>query len=94
MTKKKTLAQTPKLETIVLADGKEYRLKPMNANLLCDIEDYFDQPITQLLVGGRIKPMRYLLWLRLKDNYDITEERVGELFDANVMDNIKDILGV
>ena len=92
---KSTLAKKSTPMIITLSDGKEYTMKPVTLNLLVELEDKFDQPASALLISGRIKPIRYLLYLRLKDAYhDLTEESIGELVDDKVMLHLKDVMGV
>ena len=90
------LAQSPKLTKIILGNGKEYKLAPMNANILCSVEDEFDKSIDELLGSGRLSVIRYLIYLRLKDKYPEfdSEEKVGELLDIESMKNLGESLGV
>lgn len=93
--KNTNLAQSPKIDKAILADGKEYELAPVNINILADLEDKFDIPFGELMGSGRIKPLRYLIYLRLKPNYpDITEEEVGKLIDINVLTKIIKMIGM
>jgi len=73
--KRANLAKATQIDRIKLADGKEYELKPLNLNIWADTEDKFGEPYFQLISSGRVKPMRYVVWLRLKDKYpELTEE--------------------
>jgi len=89
------LGQPPKVDSITLADGKEYQLAPLNVNMLADIEDMFDKSIDELVSGSiRMKVMRAILFARLKPTCpDMTEEQLGELMTENVLINIANILG-
>jgi len=70
-------------KSVVLADGKEYKLYPkITLNMLASLEDKFDMDIFEGF--GKQKRQaaftRYLLYLLLsKFQVDITEEDVGEL---------------
>lgn len=91
----KNLAQSPKIDKAKLADGKEYDLAPVNINILADLEDKFDMSFGDLMGSGRIKPLRYLVYLRLKPNYpDLTEDEVGKLIDMKVLTNIIKTIGM
>lgn len=90
------LAQPPKLNSIVLADGKEYQLAPLNANMIADIEDKFDKCFEELFSGRvRMKVLRALLFARIKKTCpDMTEEQLGDLITDNVLIHMKNKLGV
>ena len=90
------LAKPPTLNKIKLNDGKEYQLIPVNVNILSDIEDKFDKPFYELFTSGRVKPLRYMLYLRLKDKYPEidSEEKLGSLMDINTIYDIGEMLGV
>lgn len=90
------LAKPAELTQITLNDGKEYELAPVNVNILAEIEDEFDQPFHKVLGDGRIKPIRYMLWLRLKDKYPEikSEEKLGTMIDMNTIYNLGELLGV
>lgn len=84
------LAKPPKVETITLADGKEYKLSPMNLNVLSEVEDKFDKPINDLFSGSiRMSVFRALLFARIKRNYQMTEDQLGELVTDDVLLNMK-----
>ena len=92
----KSLAKPPQLTKIKLNDGKEYQLIPVDVNILSDIEDKLDKPFYELFTSGRVKPLRYMLYLRLKDQYPEidSEEKLGSLMDINVIYDIGEMLGV
>ena len=80
------LAKTPKIDSIVLADGNEYKLAPFDLNMLSEVEDKFNQSFDQLITQGRAKVIRFILFSRLKVNYqDLTEEKVGQLLTVDKM---------
>jgi hypothetical protein len=87
------LTKPPKMETITLADGKEYKLSPINLNILSEVEDKFNKCIEDLFSSPiRKNVLRALLYARIKRNHDITEEQLGELMTDDVLLNMK--LGV
>ena len=90
----KNLARPPEIKTIKLNDGKEYELAPVDINLLADVEDKFGQPFGKISEGGRVKPIRYLLWLRLKGKYPEidTEERLGSMVDLDTLYKLSEVL--
>jgi hypothetical protein len=84
--KENNLAKTEELSKIVLKDGKEYTLAPLDLNTLVDIEDKFDKPLSELLKEGRLKVIRYILFKRLHPNYpELTEDKLGTLLDFGYM---------
>ncbi len=92
---KKTLAAKPAIDRIKLADGGTYTLSPINLNVMVEVEDAFNEPIAKLLESGAVKPIRYILYLRLRRDYpDMTEEQVGALVDADVLVEIGKVLGM
>ena len=96
MTGEPKLTQQAKLESITLADGKEYQLAPLTVNLMADLEDQFDKPISELFSGSvRMKVLRALFFARMKPNYlDMTEQRLGDLMTSDVLADMKEKLGV
>jgi len=92
---KTNLAKIPDIAKMVLADGKEYELAPVDLNMLVKVEDEFNCPFVEALSGNRIKPIRFFLYLRLKENYpELTLETVGKLANATVLENTTQILEV
>lgn len=91
-----SLAKPPGLKEIKLNDGKVYQLAPVDVNILSEVEDKFDKPFFELFTTGRIKPVRYMLYLRLKDKYPEidSEEKLGSLMDINTIYEISEVLGV
>ena len=92
----KNLAQTPEINKIKLADGKEYELIPVDINVMADLEAKFDDtPFLELLSSGRAKPLRHLIYLRLKPNYpELTEEQVGKQVSMKVLADILATIGM
>jgi hypothetical protein len=90
------IAQPPKFDSLVLADGKEYQLAPLTVNIMADLEDKFDKPIDELFSGSvRMKVLRALLFARIKNSCpDMTEEQLGDLITDDVLINMKNKLGV
>jgi len=90
-----SLAATPVPNKITLSNGQEYELKPINMNILAEVEDKFDTPLTDLFGCGKIKPFRFLLHLQLKDKYpEMTEEQLGELVDLKTFTELRKSFGV
>lgn len=82
------LAGTIPLKSILIK-GEEYKLTPINLNILSDIEDKFDKPFAQVIKDGRVKSVRYILWRCLVDNYpELTEKEVGDGVDFTAFKNI------
>ena len=89
------LAQPPKVNTIILADGKEYQLSPLNVNMMADIEDKFDKSLDELITPPiRMKTLRALLFARIQPNCDMTEEQLGKLLTDDVLIAMRTKLGV
>lgn len=71
---------------MIILDGKEYKLKPLNLNMMEQVEDKFNQPWDELIKGLRIKILKFILWLCLKDNQpELTEEKIGELITSETL---------
>lgn len=90
------LAKPAKLGKITLADGKEYELATLDANIMADLEDKFDKTIDELFSGPvRMKVFRALIYARLHPNFpDMTEEQIGALLTDQVIINMKKTMGV
>ena len=80
-----------KTDTITLADGQEYKLAPVNLNILTEVEDRFDKSISDLFSGSvRVGVYKAFLFARIKRNYpDMTEDKLGELITDDVLINLK-----
>lgn len=83
---KAKLVREPKVEKVKLADGKEYTLKPLSANMMAEVEERFDKAWEELTKGTiRKRVLIMILWLRLKGNYpELTEEQVGDLITEDM----------
>ncbi len=95
MAEDKLLAKGTKIQTIILADGKEYELAPMTLNVMASVEDKFDKSYFDLVNSRRMNHIRYIVYLRLKGKYpELTEEKVGELVTVDVLTEIAKLYGV
>ena len=81
---------------ITLADGKEYKLSPINLNILARLEEEFGCQIDEL--GKKFdKPLastiRVLLYVLLKDNHpEMTKEKAGSLVSMELLSKVSEIL--
>ena len=89
---KTNLAKTPEITKLILADGKEYELALIDLNMLVAIEDTFDCAFADAFSSGKVKPLRFLLYLRLRDKYNLSLEDVGKLIDTSVMEKLGTVL--
>ncbi len=82
-------------KTIKLGD-KEYRLSPLNLNVLADIEEGFDCSIDRvgkMLDKKRASALRRLVHILLKQEYpDMTIEKIGGLIDLSNMAEVSGAL--
>lgn len=93
--KQKSLATIPEIDKLRMSDGKEYKLAPVDVNLLVDFEEELGDSAMDMLQTGRLKYIRYLVYLRLKPNYpDMTVEKTGALIDTKVIKEITKLLGI
>jgi len=84
----KNLAGKIENTAIILGDGNEYHLAPLNANMMVEIEDSFNLAFFEMFESGkvRMKYVRFLLTLMLRENYpDMTEQNVGKLLTTKVI---------
>ncbi len=91
------LAKAPPINEITLSDGKTYPLAPLNINMLCELEaqDPAGAAASDLLFTGKVKWIRYIIWLRLKVQHpEMTLEHFGELLTFESMLSIKKQLGL
>tara|TARA_Y100000310_G_scaffold341286_1_gene439974 strand:+ start:13 stop:348 length:336 start_codon:yes stop_codon:yes gene_type:complete len=91
-----SLATGRKKQRITLNDGKEYELEHLNLNLMIKIEDHFDQPMGELFEKPRVTHTRFVLWMRLKDQYPEIDspEKLGEMVEMEQLLNYAEIMGV
>lgn len=77
---------TEKQPQIITLNGKEYKVKPLNLNMMEQVEDKFDQPWDELIKGMRIKVLKYILWLCFKEYHpELTEGAIGELISSEIL---------
>ena len=90
----KNLAQTPEIDKITLADGKEYELAPLDVNIMADMEEEFDKPWDDIMMNSRAKHIRHLLYLRMKSKYpNMDEEKLGSLINIPVLVSLNENVG-
>ena len=86
---------TPERKTIKLGD-EEYRLSPLNLNVLADIEEGFDcsiDKVGKMLDKKRASALRRLVHILLKQEYpDMTLEKIGELINLSNMAEVSEAL--
>ena len=82
-------------KTIKLGD-KDYRLSPLNLNVLADIEEGFDcsiDKVGKMLDKKRASALRRLVHILLKQEYpDMTIEKIGGLIDLSNMAEVSEAL--
>ncbi len=75
---------------------KEYRLSPLNLNVLADIEEGFDcsiDKVGKMLDKKRASALRRLVHILLKQEYpDMTIEKIGGLIDLSNMAEVSEAL--
>ena len=88
--------KTPEKKTIKLGD-KDYRLSPLNLNVMADIEEGFGCSLLSLgeeLEKRQATVLRRLIHILLKDQYPkMTLTKVGELIDLSNLDAVNEVLG-
>ncbi len=83
-TKQKSLVAENKPQVVTLADGKEYNLAPLDLNILVEFEETFDGPLSELISSGKMKYLRHLIYLMLREEYSLDEKEVGKLLTIKV----------
>ena len=82
--------------TIKLADGKEYKLGPVNLNVLANLEEEFGCGLDELdkkFKKPSASSLRLLLYVLLKDNHpEITKEQAGRLVSMDIMPEVTQII--
>jgi len=77
---------------VKLADGKEYKLGPVNLNVLYGFEEEFNCGLDELnkkLAKPRATHLRILLYVLLKENHpDITKEQAGSLVSMDIIPQV------
>ena len=84
---------------VILRDGAEYDLVPLDMNLMIEIEDHFEKPMAVIFREGWMRNLRYAFWILLKQTHtEMTEEQAGHLITARVIslmtDTFQDMLGI
>jgi hypothetical protein len=80
---------------IILADGNEYTITPLNLNSLCSLEERFGKEADELLKKPTMKVVRALLFECIKPNHPgLTEEMVGELVTGEIISKLGELLKV
>ena len=75
--------------SIKLGDGSVYNCAVLNANMMENLEEEFNESFTKLVTDWRLKVVKALVHELLKPNYpDMTREQVGKLLTAPVMANL------
>ena len=90
-----SVLNTPEKKTIKLGD-KDYRLSPLNLNVLANIEEEFDCGLDELgtkLEKRQASILRKLIYILLKEQYtDMTLSKVGELINLGNMSEVSKAL--
>jgi len=77
---------------VKLADGKEYKLGPINLNVLDGLEEEFNCGLGELnekLANPRASHLKILLYVLLKQNYpDMTKEQAGKLVSMDIIPQV------
>lgn len=88
----KKLVKKPKVYTVMLGDGKEYKLPTLTLNVMADLEEEFDlglEEISTMLQTRQASSLRRALYVLLHRGYsDITKDEVGELVDAKNLESV------
>ncbi|MBA7602014.1 hypothetical protein ES703_09099 [subsurface metagenome] len=91
----RNILSTPKGNTIKLGK-KEYKLSPLNLNVLASIEEEFDCTFAELgekLEKRQASSLLKLIYILLKDNYpDMTQDKIGGLVDLDNLEEVSTIL--
>jgi hypothetical protein len=88
---KNILSEAPR-KSIVLTDGKEYVLSPVNLNILADLEEEFGCSLEELKKRPDKQSfviLRALLLIFLRENYPtITKRQIGKLVSIEIIPEI------
>lgn len=91
----RNVLSTPEKKTIKLG-GKDYKLSPLNLNVLADIEEEFDCGVSELgpiLEKRQASTLRKLIHILLKDQHpDMALTKIGELVDLKNLAEVSEIL--
>jgi len=82
---------------VTLADGKEYKLGPVNLNVLTGLEEEFGCALDELekkLAKPRASHLRILIYVLLRENHpDMTQDGVGKLVSMDILPEVSTIIG-
>lgn len=85
------LTKEPEPNLITLG-GREYKLSPLNLNVLSAIEEEFDcgvAEIGEILNNRQASALRKLIYVLLKDNYpDLTKDKIGEMISIGQLEEV------
>lgn len=89
------LSEAPK-RTIILADGKEYILSPVNLNVLADLEEEFGCSLEELRKRSdkqSFTVLRTLLLVFLRENHPtITKRQLGKLIPVKLLPEVSKVI--
>jgi len=81
---------------ITLADGKEYKLGPINLNVLTGLEEELGCGLDELgkkFAKPRASHLRTLLYVLLRENHpDMTQDGAGKLVSVDIMPEVTKII--
>jgi len=90
------LLKEEKPRTIKLADGKEYKLGPINLNVLANLEEEFGcglDALNKKFEKQQASSLRSLVYLLLKENHpDITREQAGKLVSLDSLPEVSNVV--
>jgi len=74
---------------VVLGDGNSYHLAMLDANIMEQLEEEFNQGWEQLMTNVRIKTLKSLLYYLLNPTYpNLTKNDVGKLLTGGVFESV------
>ena len=89
------ILETPKPKILKLADGKEYKIPPLNLNVMADIQEEFDcdfiEVCKKLLNDNKpdFSVLRKALYVLLRQNHpEVTIIDVGKLVESNQLTDV------
>ena len=88
----KNLGTEEKPIKIRLNDGIEYDLEPLDMNMMVEVEEKFEKPFAEIFRDGWVKPIRYALWLMMKDSAKMREEDLGKLITGKIITTLTKII--
>jgi len=73
-------------------DGETYKIAALNLNDMVDLEEEYGEDNLQKKLST-MKGSRHILWKSLKKSHpDITEEKVGEMFDMSIIGELGSLI--